>query len=254
MERSGQAMKIRALAIDYDGTLAWHGVVEPSTCEALARFRESGRKLIMVTGREMKELFSIFRSVALFDLIVGENGGLLYWPGRQETTVLGPPPPDALVQRLRERGVRSMSVGRTVIGTQEIYSGVISEALDELGLDWHAIPNKGALMVLPRNVNKASGLLTGLSGLRIDPAQTAGVGDAENDFAFLDLCGYSAAVANSIASLKPRVDHVTAGSRGAGVEELIDRIADGTLAQPPVLPLKSSLAADRYASAQFRPS
>ncbi len=242
-------MSIKALATDYDGTLAWHSVVEPSTCEALARFRESGRKLIMVTGREMKELFSIFHSVSLFDLIVGENGGLLYWPSTQKTKVLGPPPPDALVQALRERGVRSLSVGHTIIGTQEVYSGVISETLDDLGLDWHAIPNKGALMLLPRNIDKASGLLAGLSELRIEPAQTAGIGDAENDFAFLDVCGLSAAVANAIASLKPRVDYVTAGNRGAGVEEFIGGIMDGTLLTQPALPLKPPISHNRYASA-----
>jgi len=232
-------MNIRALATDYDGTLAWHSVVEPSTCEALAQFRNSGRKLIMVTGREMKELFCVFNSISMFDLIVGENGGLLYWPATQKKRILGPPPPDELVHALRERGVGSLSVGHTIIGTQEIYSGLISETLDELGLDWHAIPNKGALMLLPRNVDKASGLLAGLSELRLDPAQTAGIGDAENDFAFLDLCGLSAAVANSIASLKPRVDYVTAGSRGAGVEEFVGRIMNGALLTQPSLPLKA---------------
>src|SRR5262245_43349321 len=101
-------MTVRALATDYDGTLAWHGTVEPSTCDALSEFKKSGRTLIMVTGRELKELFHVFPAYGLFDLIVAENGGLLYWPGSQRSEILGPAPPASLVNTLRGRGVRSL--------------------------------------------------------------------------------------------------------------------------------------------------
>jgi hydroxymethylpyrimidine pyrophosphatase-like HAD family hydrolase len=79
----------------------------------------------------------------------------------------------------------------------------------------------------------------GLSELRLEPAQTAGIGDAENDFAFLDLCGLPATVANAITSLKARVDYVTAGSRGAGVEEFIGRIMNGVLFTQPSRPSRA---------------
>ena len=49
-------MRYHALACDYDGTLASHGTVHPATIEALERLRKSGRKLILVTGRELPEL------------------------------------------------------------------------------------------------------------------------------------------------------------------------------------------------------
>ena len=49
-------MRYLALCTDYDGTIARHGVVDLPTIDALARLRESGRKLIMVTGRELAEL------------------------------------------------------------------------------------------------------------------------------------------------------------------------------------------------------
>jgi hypothetical protein len=48
-----------------------------------------------------------------------------------------------------------------------------------------------------------------------------GIGDAENDHAFLRACGCSAAVANALAAVKDTADFVTRGTRGAGVEELI---------------------------------
>ncbi len=44
-------MRYVALATGYDGTLAHDGIVSPETLEALGKLRQSGRKLIMVTGQ-----------------------------------------------------------------------------------------------------------------------------------------------------------------------------------------------------------
>ena len=78
-------MRFFALASDYDGTLAHHAKVDPDTIAAVRRFKESGRKFILVTGREMHELLEIFPEANLCDRIVAENGALLYNPAtRQE--------------------------------------------------------------------------------------------------------------------------------------------------------------------------
>jgi HAD superfamily hydrolase (TIGR01484 family) len=53
-------MRNLALATDYDGTLAHDGVVDEATIKALKRFRQSGRKLILVTGRELPDLERVF--------------------------------------------------------------------------------------------------------------------------------------------------------------------------------------------------
>lgn len=47
-----------ALATDYDGTLAAQGKVAPRVVKALEALQRSGRKLVMVTGREMLHLRS----------------------------------------------------------------------------------------------------------------------------------------------------------------------------------------------------
>ena len=66
-------MRYLALCTDYDGTIATHGSVDEPTIDALARLKDSGRKLIMVTGREMPDLISVFPRLDLFDLVVAEN-------------------------------------------------------------------------------------------------------------------------------------------------------------------------------------
>ena len=49
-------MRYHALACDYDGTIAHHGRVDDETIAALSRLRETGRRLILVTGRELKDV------------------------------------------------------------------------------------------------------------------------------------------------------------------------------------------------------
>ena len=67
-------MRYFVLACDYDGTLALNGQVSEEITAALKRVRESGRKLILVTGRELDHLQEIYSHLELFDWVVAENG------------------------------------------------------------------------------------------------------------------------------------------------------------------------------------
>src|SRR5205085_8920266 len=99
-------MRYHALAADYDGTLAHHGRIEDATWAALRKFRETGRKLLMVTGRELDELLALLGTNAeVFDRIVAENGALIYEPATRETRILVDPPPPEFIEALRSRGV-----------------------------------------------------------------------------------------------------------------------------------------------------
>jgi hydroxymethylpyrimidine pyrophosphatase-like HAD family hydrolase len=105
----------------------------------------------------------------------------------------------------------------------------VVRAIRELGLEWHVIFNKDAVMALPADISKATGLLAALKAVDALPRRTVGVGDAENDEAFLRLCGVSVAVDNALPALKEMADVVTAGAQGDGVRELIDRLLSGHL-------------------------
>jgi hypothetical protein len=94
-------------------------------------------------------------------------------------------------------------------------------------MEWHVIFNKGSVMALPANVTKATGLGPALASVGISHERTAGIGDAENDQAFLRACGLAVAVANALPTVKELAHHVTVGARGAGVVELIDALLRG---------------------------
>jgi hydroxymethylpyrimidine pyrophosphatase-like HAD family hydrolase len=213
-------MRYHVLCCDYDGTLALNGRVDTGTLVALERVRASGRRLVLVTGRELDDLLRVFPRIDLFDRVIAENGALLYRPGAKEVRLLGEPPPNALVDALRARGVAPLSVGRSIVATWTPHETTVLEAIRDLGLEHQVIFNKGAVMVLPAGVNKATGLCEALDELALSAHNAVGVGDAENDHAFLSACECGVAVANALPMLKERADFVTAGDHGAGVAEL----------------------------------
>ncbi len=103
------------------------------------------------------------------------------------------------------------------------------EVIRDLGLEMHVIFNKDAVMVLPTGVNKATGLKAALKEMGLSAHNVVGIGDAENDHAFLSLCECSAAVSNALPKLKETADFVTAADHGRGVVELIDELLDDDL-------------------------
>lgn len=217
-------MRYHALATDYDGTIATHGIVDDGTLDALERLRASGRKLIMVTGREMADLQVVFPRPDLFEWIVAENGAQLYRPSNQETIFLGEAPPEKFVEELRRRGVERISVGGCIVATWEPWENVVLSTIRDMGLELKVIFNKGAVMILPASINKATGLTAALERMGLSPHEVVGVGDAENDHAFFSICECSAAVANALPALKERADIQLERDHGAGVTDLIDHL------------------------------
>jgi hydroxymethylpyrimidine pyrophosphatase-like HAD family hydrolase len=218
-------LRFKALATDYDGTLADDGKVSQGTLAALRRAKKSGRKLVLVTGRELEDLMRTFAEIDIFDIVVAENGALIYTPcPRPRERPLASPPPPEFAKELAERGVGPISSGRIIVATWEPHQKVVLDTIRDMGLELEVIFNKGAVMVLPSGVNKASGLCAALMDLRIHPSEVVAVGDAENDHSLLAVCGLGIAVANAVPALKKHADLVMLQPRGAGVVELIDQM------------------------------
>ena len=220
-------MRYHALAADYDGTLAHHGRIDDGTWAAIRRLRDTGRKLVMVTGRELDELLGLLDHPELFDRIVAENGAVVYTPATKEVRTVCTPPPPEFARELTRRGAERVAVGRCIVATWEPHQNTALHVIHDLGLDLQVNFNKGAVMVLPSGLNKATGLACALKDLGLSRHNVVGIGDAENDHALLDHCECGVAVSNALPVLKKRADLVTAGDHGRGVAELIDQmIAD----------------------------
>ena len=217
-------MRCYALACDYDGTLATDGRAGIAALDALQALRSSGRRLILVTGRQLPDLAVVLERLNLFDRIVAENGAVLYRPSTREERPLAAPPPATFVSTLARRGVAPLDQGRVIVATVRPHETTVLETIRDLGLELQVIFNRDSVMVLPSGVNKGTGLRAALAELRLSPHNVAGVGDAENDHGLLDLSEWAVAVADALPSVRQRAHWVTAAANTRGVAELAERI------------------------------
>jgi HAD superfamily hydrolase (TIGR01484 family) len=215
-------MITHVLACDYDGTIAEHGRVSDATARALERVRESGRKVVLVTGRTLPDLRKVTPDCErMFDAIVAENGAVLYRPGTREVRTLGEPPEPALLKTLRRHGVK-FALGMSSIHTTAAAAEAALAAIREAGVERTLVFNRASLMLLPGGVTKGFGLEAALTAMELSPHNTVGIGDAENDHAFLALCEFAVAVADAVPALRKRADYLTRAPGARGVIEFIE--------------------------------
>jgi hydroxymethylpyrimidine pyrophosphatase-like HAD family hydrolase/energy-coupling factor transporter ATP-binding protein EcfA2 len=215
-------MIIHVLACDYDGTIAADGRVADATARALARARESGRKLVLVTGRTLPDIQRTYPECeGMFDAIVAENGAVLYRPGTREVKILGDPPETSLLQALLRRRV-AFDLGTSSIHTDAAAAEAAIAAIRETGLERKLVFNRDSLMLLPAGVTKGSGLEAALMAMELSPHNAVAIGDAENDHAFLALCECAVAVADAVPALRERADYVTRAPGARGTVEFIE--------------------------------
>jgi HAD superfamily hydrolase (TIGR01484 family) len=219
-----RTMRYQVVALDYDGTIAHHGKVNEETVEILRQLKASKRLIILVTGRELDELKSIFPEHTIFDRIVAENGALIYNPTTLEERLLGERPPESFVNDLKKQNVTPLSVGRVIVATWEPHQNIVLEAIKKHGVERQVIFNKGAVMVLPAGINKAKGLSSVLKELNYSTHNVVAIGDAENDSAMLQAAECAVVVQNALPALKKTVDWVTNGDHGDGVIEMANQL------------------------------
>src|SRR5262249_27971034 len=162
--------------------------------------------------------------VRLFTRLVVENGAISYDPSTRTSKRFGERPAPEFVTLLQSRGVAPLYVGEVIVATREPHEATVLSAIRELGLGHQVIFNKGSVIVLRCGVDKGTGLCSALDELELSPHNVVGIGDAENDHAFLRRCEVAAAVKNALPLVRQRADIVMRGEASDGVVELIDEL------------------------------
>jgi len=222
-------MRWRAFATDFDGTIASDGVIDEPTKLAILKVQAAGMRTYLITGRELADFRALDVFLPMFDLVVAENGAVIFRPSSGESYSQGKLPPAEFISELTRRGVSPLSVGASIVATVVPHEVTVLELIKEMGLELQVIFNKGAVMILPSGVNKASGLRGVLKLDGLETSDVVAVGDGENDHALIEAAGLGAAVANAVPSLKEKADWVASHSAGAGVVELIEALLRGEL-------------------------
>jgi phosphoglycolate phosphatase (TIGR01487 family) len=214
----------RAIAVDFDGTLTCGARPQPAVLEQLRLLRDTGLRVILVTGRILSELRHSFAEVDQhFDAIVAENGAVMAVTPRsmsQGDQGLVAPVPVVLEDALVRHGV-PVRRGQVLLACDSVYDTVVLTEIHRLGLECQVMYNRASLMILPAGVSKASGLREALSIFSLSAHNVIAIGDAENDHALLRMCGLGVAVANAVPSLKEQADLVTDAEDGNGVIEAV---------------------------------
>ncbi|HWF86141.1 MAG TPA: HAD family hydrolase [Vicinamibacterales bacterium] len=217
-------MKLGALALDYDGTIANDGVLSPDVREAIAEVRQRGVAALLVTGRQVTDLRRVVGDLTCFDVIVGENGCVLDFPATGRHVLLAHPPPREFIQELRRCAI-DVSVGEVVIGADAAAAPAILEVTHRMEQPLVLLFNRGQLMVLPQAVAKSTGLRQALFALGLSIHDTVGIGDAENDHDLLDACEVGVAVSWGSAALRAIADDVIEGDGPEAVAGYIRRLS-----------------------------
>jgi hypothetical protein len=209
----------RAIAADFDGTLAAEQELSEDLLAALGETRRQGRIVLLVTGRILSELYEVFPTAdEHFDGIVAENGAVLSVAGTPR--VLAAPVDFELDEALVERAV-TFRRGQVLLATHADYEQSVAEEIRRLGLECQMIRNRGELMILPPGVSKGFGVFHALGDLGVSHHNAIGVGDAENDHSLLAVCEIGVAVGNAVDGLKRHADLVLEEPNGAGVAAML---------------------------------
>jgi hypothetical protein len=217
-------MKLTALALDYDGTIATRDTLAAPVRDAIALARTNGLTVLLVTGRILEELRRVAGEVHFVDGVVAENGAVMYFPSSGHTSLLAPPVPDAFVRELQRRGIPHRA-GQCLVDADAREAPAILSVIHALELPLVLLFNAGRVMTLSQGVSKATGLRTALDTLRLSARNTVAIGDAENDHELLRLAEVGAAVAWGSGALRAAADAVIPGDGPPAVAEYIRMLA-----------------------------
>jgi hydroxymethylpyrimidine pyrophosphatase-like HAD family hydrolase len=212
-------MKFRALALDYDGTIAQDGILNPSVRVAIAEVRARGIVVVLVTARVLSDLKQVVGNLDFVDAVVAENGAVLEFPNRY-SWLIASPPAVVFLDQLGHRGIE-FRAGQCIVESDAASAPQVLWVIRELELPLALLFNRGRLMILPQGVSKSVGLRHALGALHLSAHNAVAIGDAENDHDLLAACELGVAVGWGSPAFKRIADQVLEGDGPSAVADFI---------------------------------
>ena len=211
----------KALVADLDHTLSdTPGSISREVSMSLWRLRKERKKIIIASGRELAILRSMI-SFAWADMIVAENGGIIFDLHNNKEYFLGEKE-NEVCSVFRKMEHPEVNVRQTIVSLPRKYEEWAKKIVVQNHLKAKMRHNRWDLLIMPPEIDKGQGVKKALGLLNILPEFAAYIGDAENDLDLFQLPGFKVAVANAVEELKNRADLVTSHPNGKGVVEFIN--------------------------------
>ena len=216
-------MKFSVLALDYDGTIAREGVLDPEVRAAIAEVQAQGITVVIVSGRVLSDLKHAAGDLGCVDAVIAENGAVLCFRNGY-SRLLGQPPPEIFLAELKRRGI-AFSTGQCIVEADASFAQSILAVIREFELPLVLQFNRSRLMVLPQSISKATGLRAALRAFRLSAHNAIGIGDAENDHDLLMACELGVAVSWGSRALQAVAEEVLQGDGPSAVAAYIRQAA-----------------------------
>jgi len=215
-------MRIRAIAIDIDGTLT--DKRRAINCRAVEALRKLKIPVVLATGNISCFARTTALLIGVSDVAICENGGVVRFSYDEEDIVLGDKSKclRALEILKRHFDVELLDVEYRKSEVCLRRNFPIEEARRILPRDVRIIDTGFAYHIVDANVNKGKALEFIAKRLGLNVKEFAAIGDSENDVEMLRVSGFGIAVANAHPKLKEVADLVTSKPDGDGVVEALE--------------------------------
>ena len=243
---------LRLVVVDVDGCLT-PGEGKPWNFKAFRFIAELNRRaredptlpaVTLCTGRQEPYVEVLMQAIDAHMPGIYENGGGLYFPRAYrfvESPFITPEMKKALAEakealrrKIVEAGLGYFQPGKEVsltlyphgVSVRKLHRAV-AEIIRASDLPLEAEEGATCVNVLPRGVDKGTGVrwLSEETGIPLE--EMGGIGDAASDLKFLRLMGFAAAPANAAPEVKAKADYVSPYEDGEGVVDILRRLLGG---------------------------
>lgn len=212
--------KLAAIACDYDRTLTDGSLIlAENAVNSLKDVRKNGIKIFLVSGRRLPFLKSVNERYDFVDVIIAENGAVIYDPEKDTKILLGEG-----IKELKDAFIDvdfPVEIEEAIVATTIEHLEAAKEIIERNELSVDIELNRTDVMIMPEGVNKCSGVTKAAEIHEIPRENLACIGDAENDLGLFAAAGIRVAVANAVQTLKNEADIVCNEPYGDGVEEFV---------------------------------
>jgi hypothetical protein len=220
---------IRALAVDFDGTLTdQNRVLCPA---AMAAMRGLSVPVVLVTGNT--HCFTRTASVLLGTprIFIAENGGVVSHAENDMEILADLQVCEAAFEEISKifplERYNSTRYRFTDIALKRNFDvKAASRYARERSLPVDIIDTAYAVHIKDKRVNKGTGLRCIATRMQIDLRELAAVGDSPSDMPMFELAGFRAAVGNASPELKAASDYVAKAKYGEGFAEIVKHMID----------------------------
>ncbi len=225
-------MKIKALAVDIDGTLTenGNGMVHLGSLSMLRTVERLGLNVIYVTGRSSIEAYVLSVFGGTTRIAVGENGGVVTTSPYEHKLLADKSHSEKAYEFLKSRidnvKIKPVFPRMTEVVLERTFDiTTAAQILKESNLPVIIVDSKFAYHLNHENITKSVGFKLALDMLDIKPEESIAIGDSETDVPLFDVCGYSIALGNASDDVKASAKHSVNGKDGYGLVEALDYVA-----------------------------